>query len=160
MTARCLAPSEAGGHHPRDRDELRGRRGAAELAQAGETIVHIFTETFTEPRTTFNVLADLGGRSKRVVVVGAHLDSVVAGPGINDNGSGSGMILEIAEAMAELEIAPRNTVRFAWWGAEESGLVGSEHYVTTLSSSERNKIAEPELRHGRLPELRAVRVRR
>ena len=70
------------------------------------------------------------------------------------------MILEIAEAMAELEIAPRNTVRFAWWGAEESGLVGSEHYVTTLSSSERNKIAEPELRHGRLPELRAVRVRR
>ena len=64
----------AGGHHPRDRDELRGRRGAGELAQAGETIVHIFTETFTEPRTTFNVLADLGGRSKRVVVVGAHLD--------------------------------------------------------------------------------------
>ena len=66
---------------------------------------------------------------------------MVAGPGINDSGSGSGMILEIAEAMAELEIAPRNTVRFAWWGAEESGLVGSEHYVTTLSSSERNKIA-------------------
>jgi Zn-dependent M28 family amino/carboxypeptidase len=112
-----------------------------ELAQAGETIVHIFTETFTEPRTTFNVLADTSGRPNSVVVVGAHLDSVLAGPGINDNGSGSATILEIAEAIADLEIETRNTVRFAWWGAEESGLVGSEHYVTTLSSSERNKIA-------------------
>ena len=111
------------------------------LTQAGDTTVHMFTETFTEPRTTFNVIADTAeGRPNRVVVVGAHLDSVVAGPGINDNGSGSATILEIAEQMAELEIAPRNQVRFAWWGAEESGLVGSEHYVANLTSSELNKI--------------------
>ena len=62
-------------------------------------------------------------------MVGAHLDSVAEGPGINDNGSGSSTILEIAEEMAELGDRPRNRVRFAFWGAEEAGLVGSTAYV-------------------------------
>ena len=56
-------------------------------------------------------------------MAGAHLDSVQAGPGINDNGSGSAALLEIAEQMAKVK--PQNTVRLAWWGAEESGLIGS-----------------------------------
>jgi len=94
------------------------------------------------PVTTSNVLADTpGGRADRVVVVGAHLDSVPEGPGIQDNGSGSAMILEIAEEMAELGIEPQNKVRFAWWGAEESGLIGSDHYVSTLPKSQRKNIA-------------------
>ena len=72
-------------------------------------------------------------------LAGAHLDSVPQGPGINDNGSGSATLLEVAEQMAKVK--PRNKVRFAWWGAEEAGLVGSTAYVAGLSQAERNKIA-------------------
>ncbi len=60
-----------------------------------------------------------------IVVVGAHLDSVAAGPGINDNGSGTAAILEIAIQVAEEKIKLQNKLRFAFWGAEESGLLGS-----------------------------------
>ena len=67
-------------------------------------------------------------------MAGAHLDSVVEGPGINDNGSGSAAMLEVAEQMAN--VMPDNKVRFAWWGAEESGLVGSTHYVDNLPEDE------------------------
>jgi Zn-dependent M28 family amino/carboxypeptidase len=91
---------------------------------------------------TSNLIAETpGGRDDRVVLVGAHLDSVPEGPGINDNGSGSAVILEIALQMAELGIEPRNKVRFAWWGAEESGLVGSQFYVDGLSKRDIKDIA-------------------
>jgi Zn-dependent M28 family amino/carboxypeptidase len=113
-----------------------------ELANAGDTTVHIVTQTVSENRDTANVIANTtSGRTDRTVVVGAHLDSVPEGPGINDNGSGSAMDLEIALQMAELDIRPRNQVRFAFWGAEESGLLGSEHYVAGLSSREKKNIA-------------------
>ena len=85
--------------------------------------------------TTFNVLADTpSGRADRTVLVGAHLDSVAEGPGINDNGSGSASILETALQMAELGIAPTNRVRFAFWGGEEDGLIGSDYYVSQLNA--------------------------
>ncbi|CAA9470952.1 MAG: Uncharacterized lipoprotein aminopeptidase LpqL [uncultured Solirubrobacteraceae bacterium] len=112
-----------------------------QLAAPG-TAVAITTNTISETRQVANVLADTPrGDDGKVTVVGAHLDSVVEGPGINDNGSGSGAILEIAEEMAENNIKPRNTVRFAWWGAEEAGLVGSEFYVDSLSEDELDDIA-------------------
>jgi Zn-dependent M28 family amino/carboxypeptidase len=72
-------------------------------------------------------------------MVGAHLDSVQRGPGIQDNGSGSAAILEVALQLAKVK--PRNKLRFAWWGAEESGLLGSTAYVDGLPESERVKIA-------------------
>jgi aminopeptidase Y len=72
-------------------------------------------------------------------MAGAHLDSVNEGPGINDNGSGSAALLETAVQMAKVK--PRNKVRFAWWGAEESGLVGSTYYVDNLTSAELDQIA-------------------
>lgn len=104
--------------------------------------LHMIADVFRGTVTTSNVIADSpGGRGNRVVVVGAHLDSVQAGPGINDNGSGSAAILEIAEQMAELDISNRNKIRFAWWGAEESGLVGSTFYVNNLSKRELKDIA-------------------
>jgi Zn-dependent M28 family amino/carboxypeptidase len=113
-----------------------------ELAQPGTT-VSITTQTESEIRPTQNVIADLAPKSDKkageVVLVGAHLDSVVGGPGINDNGTGTGAILEIAEELAEGK-APNNPVRFAFWGAEESGLLGSEHYVAELSDEEREQI--------------------
>ena len=85
---------------------------------------------------TQNVFADTGGDHSRTVVVGAHLDSVVAGPGINDNGSGVALILEMALQMAADEISPDNRVRFAFWGGEELGLLGSFDYVLNLPDDE------------------------
>ena len=112
-----------------------------ELA-AGGVEVRMFVNAVSEIRTTSNVIGQTpDGRDDRVVVVGAHLDSVSEGPGIQDNGSGSAAILEIALQMAELGIQPRNQVRFAWWGAEESGLIGSQYYVDNLSARDIKNIA-------------------
>jgi Zn-dependent M28 family amino/carboxypeptidase len=94
----------------------------------------------SESRPQVNVIAELEGENDdNVVMAGAHLDSVTAGPGINDNGSGVGALLEIAEAIAKLK--PENTLRFAFWGAEEEGLLGSQAYVDGLSESELDDIA-------------------
>jgi len=112
-----------------------------ELA-AGGVEVRMFVNATSEIRPSANVIAETpGGRDDRVVVVGAHLDSVPTGPGIQDNGSGSAAILEVALQMAELNIEPRNKVRFAWWGAEESGLLGSQFYVDNLSPRDIKDIA-------------------
>lgn len=114
-----------------------------ELAGMPGAVVHVATSTKITATTTSNVIAELAPRSARragqTVLLGAHLDSVPEGPGINDNGSGIGTILEIAEEMAE-DRAPRNPVRFAFWGAEEAGLVGSTRYVASLSDEEAAKI--------------------
>ena len=91
-------------------------------------------------RTSQNVIAELpGANGDNVVMAGAHLDSVPAGPGINDNGSGSAALLEVAENLANHR--PQNTVRFAWWGAEEAGLLGSTAWVAAQSPAERDRIA-------------------
>lgn len=91
--------------------------------------------------TGWNVIADWpGGDSDHVLMVGAHLDSVTRGAGINDNGSGSAAILEVALQLARSDYTPDKHLRFAWWGAEELGLVGSRHYVDSLSASERSRI--------------------
>lgn len=90
--------------------------------------------------TQVNILAESqGGDPNNVVIAGAHVDSIQAGPGNNDNGSGAAALLEVAEQMSKVN--PRNKVRFAWWGAEESGLVGATQYVNGLSAEERAKIA-------------------
>jgi Zn-dependent M28 family amino/carboxypeptidase len=106
----------------------------------GGLTMRVFANTLRQIETTFNVLAETStGNDNNVVMVGGHLDSVSAGPGINDNGSGSAAILEVAEQMQKVK--PTNTVRFAWWGAEESGLVGSDFYVANLSQADRDRIA-------------------
>ncbi len=109
-----------------------------EQLAAGPVTMHVTTATETNLEAKAkNVFAESKqGDQDQEVVIGAHLDSVPAGPGINDNGSGSATILEIAEEMAELNVKPRRQLRFAFWGAEEFGLLGSEHYVANLSPSE------------------------
>ena len=98
--------------------------GAA-LAQPGSTAR---ISVRLEERMSENVIAEKeGARDDNVVMAGAHLDSVLAGPGINDNGSGSAALLEVAQNLANHR--PRNTLRFAWWGREEAGLVGSTAWV-------------------------------
>ncbi|HET6695709.1 MAG TPA: M28 family metallopeptidase [Gaiellaceae bacterium] len=109
----------------------------------GQTVtVRVAVDAETVTTATANVLADTPtGREDRTVVVGAHLDSVDEGPGINDNGSGTSTILETALQMAELDIQPVNRVRFAFWGAEEDGLIGSQYYVDHLPKRELKDIA-------------------
>ncbi len=109
------------------------------LQNAGYTVtVQPFTST---SGTSWNVLAELPGQNpNQVVQVGSHLDSVSAGPGINDNGSGSAAQLAIALAYKQARPNPGKTIRFSWWGAEELGLVGSRFYVNNLPAAERAKI--------------------
>jgi len=89
--------------------------------------------------SSVNLLAEHQGAEDEVLMLGAHLDSVVAGPGINDNGSGVAALLVIAERLRELPAPPR-TVRFAFWGAEEGGPFGSAAYVHALDAAERARI--------------------
>lgn len=111
----------------------------------GPVTARVFTSTESDlNRKTYNVIADSpqGKKKGETIVVGAHLDSVADGPGINDNGSGSATILEIAEQMAAKKFTNRlqRQVRFAFWGAEESGLLGSYHYVENLDADQLNGI--------------------
>jgi Zn-dependent M28 family amino/carboxypeptidase len=108
--------------------------------QAGEKIEAYFQQTQTvETRITQNVFSETTeGDADNVIMLGAHLDSVQAGAGINDDGSGSTLILEIKKALEKFRV--KNKVRFAWWGAEENGLLGSKYYTQHLNSSEANNI--------------------
>jgi Zn-dependent M28 family amino/carboxypeptidase len=110
------------------------------LASTPGATVTVTVDYVADQRKTWNVLAETrGGNPDNVVMAGAHLDSVQDGAGINDNGSGSAALLETAIQMAKVK--PANRVRFAWWGAEESGLLGSEHYVAELTEEEADDIA-------------------
>jgi aminopeptidase S len=86
-----------------------------------------------------NLIAERAGAVDGVLVLGAHLDSVEAGPGINDNASGVAALLVIADRLATLP-PPRTKVRFAFWGAEEGGPFGSRAYVDELGASQRREI--------------------
>ncbi|WP_329588624.1 M20/M25/M40 family metallo-hydrolase [Streptomyces sp. NBC_01362] len=97
---------------------------------------------FTHDGATGNsLIADWpGGDADHVLMTGAHLDSVKEGPGINDNGSGSAAVLATALQVAKTGLKPERHLRFAWWGAEEPGLIGSAEYVRKLSAAERRRI--------------------
>lgn len=105
-----------------------------------ELYVTLLVDSIFESRETWNVIAETKeGDPDNVIFLGAHLDSVQEGPGINDDGSGTAGILEIARSFAK-HPGIKNKVRFGWWGAEESGLVGSLYYTSQLSAEEADKI--------------------
>jgi Zn-dependent M28 family amino/carboxypeptidase len=105
----------------------------------GSPTVHITASTTSEQRQTENVIAESRrGDPHNVVMAGAHLDSVPDGVGINDNGSGSAALLELALQMAKTKTP--NKTRFAWWGAEEANLIGSTFYVNALSEAQQADI--------------------
>jgi Zn-dependent M28 family amino/carboxypeptidase len=119
-------------------------RGIGETLAAQPGVVTLDIRVLIETRTTENVIADSPfGRADNVVMVGAHLDSVLKGPGINDNGSGTAAILEIAVELTKTQFTNplRNKVRFAFWGAEESNLLGSKYYVNSLTFEQQLDIA-------------------
>ncbi|MEU6641245.1 M28 family metallopeptidase [Saccharomonospora sp. NPDC046836] len=114
--------------------------GEALAAQDGAEVA-LELRALQEDRTSYNVIAETKtGRKDNVVVAGAHVDGVTVGAGINDNGSGSAALLETA---LQLGAKPKvnNAVRFAWWSAEEYGLVGSRYYVNSLSAEQQLDIA-------------------
>ncbi|XVU28803.1 M28 family metallopeptidase [Actinoplanes sp. CA-054009] len=114
-------------------------QGVAFAGTAGLNVT-ITVSAEAEVRPTSNVIAESRwGDPNEVVMSGAHLDSVPAGPGINDNGTGSAAILETALQAAKYKT--KNKLRFAFWGAEEANLVGSTFYVTNLPAAEQAKIA-------------------
>jgi len=123
--------------------QAEGEALAADVA-ASEVTVSFEVRQLIETRTTNNVVAETrGGDADNTVFLGAHLDSVTEGPGINDNGSGSAGILEVAEELADntrYGKQPPNKVKFAFWSAEELGLVGSESYVERLTEAQRAQI--------------------
>ncbi|MFI1695606.1 M28 family metallopeptidase [Streptomyces bobili] len=112
----------------------------AKLDAAGfTTTIQQFTAS---GRVGYNLIADWpGGDTNQVVMAGSHLDSVSSGAGINDNGTGSAAVLEAALTVARTGYQPTKHLRFAWWGAEELGLVGSRYYVNSLSSANRARIS-------------------
>lgn len=111
-----------------------GKQWYDKLAQnSGPIDVSLAVSVKDEMVVTQNIIAETkGGNPHQVVMLGAHLDSVPEGPGINDNGSGTAGLLEFATRLSELHVPVKNRVRFAWWAAEESGLVGSNHYANEL----------------------------
>jgi Zn-dependent M28 family amino/carboxypeptidase len=108
-----------------------GKNPTVRLETSGETIPHFYPQVQAETRT---------GDPRHMVLAGAHLDSVPAGPGINDDGSGTAWQLALAEQLAKRKFAPRNKVRFLWFGGEEDGLVGSQYYARNLSEREVGKV--------------------
>jgi Zn-dependent M28 family amino/carboxypeptidase len=116
----------------------------AQLSAVPGLTMRLFANVSRVKSVTTNVLAESRrGDDSNVVMAGAHLDSVPEGPGINDNGSGSSALLEVAEQMRKVK--PKNTLRFAWWGAEEAGLVGSTYYVNDLLANAPEDLAAIEM---------------
>ncbi|MFD9357303.1 M28 family peptidase [Streptomyces sp. NPDC060031] len=109
------------------------------LQAAGYTVTEQNCTSCTYPSN--NLIADWpGGPADQTVMFGSHLDSVSAGPGINDNGSGSATLLENALVLAQKNPTMTKHVRFAWWTDEEQGLNGSKFYVGQLSSTQKSAI--------------------
>ncbi|MFD9910212.1 M28 family metallopeptidase [Streptomyces sp. NPDC059063] len=136
--------SPANAHIPAVGVTLAEGEALAKQVAQGEVKVNIDVATEAVPHKTRNVVAETrGGRADRVVALGAHLDSVPEGPGINDNGSGSAGLIEVAERLAKETKGGKklnNKVRFAWWSAEELGLLGADHYVKTLTPQQKKNI--------------------
>jgi Zn-dependent M28 family amino/carboxypeptidase len=110
-------------------------------AQTGPVTVDFSTFGTFADRFFDQVIAETrGGDPDDVVVVGAHLDSVPAGPGINDDGSGTSLLLTMAQRLARPGHPLKQKIRFGWWGGEEEGLIGSNYYAANLPQEEVDKI--------------------
>ncbi|PWZ01230.1 Zn-dependent exopeptidase [Testicularia cyperi] len=119
--------------------QAEGQAIASNIAAGKKVTADMLLKGVIEQRLTHNVIAETkGGKKDQVIFVGAHSDSVAAGPGINDNGSGSIALLTIAKNLAKYSV--NNAVRFAWWSAEEFGLLGAEYYVSQLNEAQKDQI--------------------
>ncbi|WP_158852303.1 M28 family peptidase [Saccharothrix deserti] len=112
------------------------------LRAAGAVTVTVST-THHPGLTSYNVIADrpatFPGPDNGVVMVTAHYDSVPGSPGANDDGSGTVLTLELARVLRYLPT--HKALRFALWGSEEQGLLGSRYYVSQLADPDAARIA-------------------
>ncbi|RCK67076.1 Aminopeptidase Y [Candida viswanathii] len=109
----------------------------ADPKQKFETTLYV--DSYVKYVKTLNVIADtVFGDHDNIVSLGAHSDSVAEGPGINDDGSGTISLLEVAKYLSQFKV--KNAVRFAWWAAEEEGLLGSTYYAEHLAPEDNDKI--------------------
>ena len=106
-----------------------------QLLESEGFLLQFLVDTELKNVSSYNILAEYG-EGEDILMVGAHLDSVPDGPGINDNASGSASILAVAQAFAHDQVDTSSRIRFAFWGAEELGLLGSYHYTELLESEE------------------------
>lgn len=107
-----------------------------QLQSTSNVVVRMVSDSSVSVVTTENVLcASRKGNPASAIVVGSHLDSVPAGPGINDNGSGSSVNLELAVQSTRHEIITESQIIFAWWAAEEKGLLGSKYFVQNATAT-------------------------
>jgi aminopeptidase YwaD len=107
--------------------------------EAGETIeASLVVDTAKVEKNSYNVIATLRPKDDQdtgeIVTIGAHHDSVPQGPGANDDASGVSAVLELARIFSKLDVDTE--IRFLTFGAEELGIIGSSHYVSTLPSEE------------------------
>ena len=116
-----------------------GRPIADDLSRGREIDATAYMDAEVRTIKTNNVIAQTTtGDPEHCVMLGAHSDSVPEGPGINDDGSGTISVLEVAVQLSKFRV--RNCVRFAWWSAEEEGLLGSDHYVASLPEDENRRV--------------------
>lgn len=119
-----------------------GQTWVSRLAAGEELTVTFLVDVTSDVRETYNIISETKvGDPNNIIVLGAHLDSVQAGPGINDDGSGSSALIEIMGSFQKyIGSSITNKIRFIWWGAEEEGLIGSLYYTQNLSEEDRDKI--------------------
>ncbi|KAF1962685.1 Zn-dependent exopeptidase [Byssothecium circinans] len=113
-------------------------KGLVAVVNGGLSVPVTLSTTSRDIITNNIIVETIAGDHDNVIHVSGHSDSVTAGPGINDNGSGSISLLEIAIQLTNFTV--KNAVRFSWWTGEEIGLMGAEYYVQHLNQTEKNKI--------------------
>lgn len=118
---------------------VAGSEPSTALANQEGNVGNVYVQGENRTATVDNVIATLPGQTERIVVLGGHLDSVLDGPGINDNGSGVAALLSLAASVAAQPQA-QSTIQFAFWSAEEFGDLGSSAYVESLDATERGLI--------------------
>ncbi|EPS41477.1 hypothetical protein H072_4639 [Dactylellina haptotyla CBS 200.50] len=116
-----------------------GLKVLEKLSEGKEVDASAYIDATVDVIETRNVVAQtVLGDPDNCVMLGGHSDSVEEGPGVNDDGSGSMTLLEVAVQLSKFSV--NNCVRFAWWSGEEEGLLGSTWYAEHLSSEENVKI--------------------
>ncbi len=120
----------------------------ARLLQDGVAVrlrLNVQTRYYAADTNAMNVIAEIPGTDPRigdeVVMVGAQLDSWHSATGATDNADASAELMEAARILKTLGVRPRRTIRFAWWGGEEQGLLGARAYVEQHLAGDANAVA-------------------
>jgi hypothetical protein len=116
-----------------------GQALVQQLKENGPVQAYFQVAQISEPRVTQNIFAETKtGDPSSVIMIGAHLDSVMESPGINDDGSGVTLLLELLKALQKYSF--KNKIRLAWWGGEERGYLGSNYYTEHLTKDQSHNI--------------------